>query len=350
MRITLLRPWLIGTLLALFLSSAVLVSFWFKHWLYSEAAISESHRIIKIERGQSLYSVADLLEEKGLMSHPELWVYYARFIKKTDIKAGEYALKDVESPFSLLVKFESGSVVQHKLTFIEGSSASDALATLFYQENIRKTLPEDFSVDKPLSLDSDISHLEGWLYPDTYFYSSGDSDRSVLSRARKKMLRVLEEEWQARMPGLPLDSAYEALILASIVEKETGAPHERSEIAGVFIRRLQKGMRLQTDPTVIYGMGENYNGNITRADLRRPTAYNTYVINGLPPTPIALPGRAAIHAVLNPKDGDSLYFVAKGDGTHYFSSSLDEHNDAVRRYQLSRRENYRSHYDSDNED
>ena len=186
------------------------------------------------------------------------------------------------------------------------------------------------------------SHPEGRFFPDTYLFTSSETDLDLLRRAFERMEEVLATEWQAKAENLPYDSPYEALIMASIVERETGAVHEREEVAGVFVRRLEKGMRLQTDPTVIYGMGEKYQGRITRKDLRTHTDYNTYRIDGLPPTPIALPGREAIHAALNPAEGDTLYFVARGDGTHKFSKTLAEHQKAVRAFQLNRRSDYRS--------
>ncbi|MNZ48707.1 putative aminodeoxychorismate lyase [compost metagenome] len=183
---------------------------------------------------------------------------------------------------------------------------------------------------------------EGRFFPDTYKYVRGTRDIDILRQAYQRMEGILVEEWGERASNLPYKEPYQALIMASLVEKETGVPGERAEIAGVFIRRLQKSMLLQTDPTVIYGMGQRYNGRITRADLREPTPYNTYVTPGLPPTPIALPGREAIHAALNPADGQSLYFVARGDGSHVFSDNLDDHNKAVQEYQLKRRPDYRS--------
>ena len=179
-------------------------------------------------------------------------------------------------------------------------------------------------------------HPEGWFLPDTYHFPRGTRDIVVLRRALQAMERHLEQNWERRRPDLPLDSPYEALILASIVEKETGIPEERARIAGVFVRRLERGMRLQTDPTVIYGMGDAFDGNIRRRDLRTDTPYNTYTRGGLPPTPIALPSAEAVTAVMHPAAGEALYFVSRGDGSHVFSATLQEHNRAVRRYQLNR--------------
>jgi UPF0755 protein len=179
-------------------------------------------------------------------------------------------------------------------------------------------------------------HPEGYFYPDTYHFQGGTTDVVFLEHAYQRLQSVLEHQWEKRNKNLPLQSPYEALILASIVEKETGKAEERPMIAGVFIRRLAKGMKLQTDPTVIYGMGVSFKGNISRRDLVTDTPYNTYVHAGLPPTPICMPGEAAINAVLHPADGKALYFVAKGDGSHYFSATLEEHNIAVRRFQLNK--------------
>ena len=197
--------------------------------------------------------------------------------------------------------------------------------------------------EKLKTLTRSRASAEGLFFPDSYQFERGASDWDVLSRAHAAMTVILEEEWQGREEELPYKNAYEALIMASIVERETGQPAEREEIAGVFVRRMNKGMRLQTDPTVIYGLGETFDGNLRREHLRDDNnVYNTYRHKGLPPTPIALPGRAAIHAALHPNQGASLYFVAKGDGGHYFSESLAEHQAAVRKYQLQRRQDYRS--------
>jgi len=206
-------------------------------------------------------------------------------------------------------------------------------------ENANLTHTLDNVDDKVMlkRLGSPYKHPEGLFFPETYFFEKNTSDFELLKRAYQKMQQVLQQEWAGREPGLTLESPYQALILASIVEKETGKPSERARIAGVFIRRLRKGMLLQTDPTVIYGMGDRYQGNIRRQDLKQATPYNTYVIKGLPPTPIAMPGREAIHAVMHPAAGNSLYFVARGDGGHVFSATLREHVNAVNKYQKKRR-------------
>ncbi|MEH6472686.1 MAG: endolytic transglycosylase MltG, partial [Halopseudomonas sp.] len=242
----------------------------------------------------------------------------------------------------LLQMLVQGRVRSYQVTLVEGQTVAELVAVLQAHPQLEATLqqtdPEHIA--KILGI---AGSAEGWIYPDTYQFTRGTTDKQVLKRAYQAMQQLLEQEWAERAAKLPLKNAYDALILASIVEKETGAAFERPAIAGVFTRRLQKGMRLQTDPTVIYGMGERYNGNITRADLKRQTPYNTYRIKGLPPTPIANPGRAAIHAALNPEAGKALYFVAKGDGSHQFSATLSEHNRAVTRFQRhKRRQNYRS--------
>ncbi len=300
--------------------------------------------ILEVRKGQTLSSVLIGLKSQKVLQ--TLWPakVYARLNDLgSQIKTGEFKLNTPMTIPELLLFISSNNQISYSVQFIEGSSYKDALALLAADKKILQTLNglSDQEIAKRLGLET-IGHLEGQFYPDTYNFHKGDSDLDILKRAYNRLKTILEQEWGARQKGLPLESAYEALILASIIEKETGVPEERPEIAGVFVRRLQKKMRLQTDPTVIYGLGDNYQGNITRKHLRQDTIYNTYRISGLPPTPIALVGRAAIHAALNPKTGKSLYFVAKGDGSHYFSATLDEHNKAVRKFQLKRRSDYRS--------
>jgi UPF0755 protein len=291
----------------------------------------------KIAAGTTLRGLANSLTDEGLIDDPYFFIAMAYQKGLEDqIKAGDYALEPGTTPADMLRLFASGRSIQFPVTLIEGWTFREAVDSLAQHAFLEHTLKgiDDAEIMEQVGIEE--AHPEGWLFPDTYLVDRGSTDVEVLERAHARMKTVLAEEWEGRAEDLPFDDPYEALILASIIEKETGKPEERSTIAGVFVRRLQQGMRLQTDPTVIYGMGDAYDGNIRRKDLRRETPYNTYVIDGLTPTPIALPGREAIHAALHPKDGDALYFVSRGDGSHYFSATLDEHNCAVRHYQLDR--------------
>lgn len=295
----------------------------------------------EVTKGESLTRLADRLHDDAIVQNPRLLVSFARLMGQTNIKVGEYQISGSVSDLTVLELVLNGDVVSHNITFVEGTTFKDALKQLS-QKPLQQTLANKTPAEVGELLGVDANNPEGWLFPDTYQFAKGMSDLDVLKRSFTLMQQVLQEEWQSRADNLPYKTPYEALIMASIVEKETGVASEREEIAGVFVRRLQKGMRLQTDPTVIYGLGDNYKGNIRKRHLRQPTPYNTYVIHGMPPTPIALPGRAAIYAALHPAEGTSLFFVAKGDGSHYFSDTLAEHEAAVKRYQLQRRADYRS--------
>jgi UPF0755 protein len=302
----------------------------------------QSQLVIEVEKGSSLSRVNRQLYDAGVLPHPKLLSLFARLNGQTAIQAGQYRIEAGESALQLLNKFNRGDVLKYQITFPEGWSYRQWLAQLTGIEqfsDIRQLNDAQIMVAAGI----DQANPEGWLFPDTYTYVSSDSAIDILARAHRKMVQVLDQTWQQRAPNLPYQSPYEALIMASIIEKETGLAEERPAIAGVFVRRLQRGMRLQTDPTVIYGLGDDYQGNITRAHLKSVTPYNTYRINGLPPTPIAMPSAAAIEAALHPQSGDELYFVARGDGGHYFSKSLDEHQKAVRQYQINQRApNYQS--------
>ncbi len=312
------------------------------HWLQTPQPVTIPTQLYVIEHGSSLNSVASNLQQEGMIRWPRLWVLYAKLLNLSNIKAGEYQLAEKESPISLLARFQTGEQIQYHITLVEGRTLRDFIDALHSHKKLKKVLVglNYQQIVKELGLS--IEHPEGFFFPDTYQFVRGDSDKDILLRAHVKMNEVLHNEWLNQQEGLPYTTAYQALIMASIVEKETGVAHERRQIAGVFVRRLQQGMRLQTDPTVIYGMGESYDGNIRRNDLKTPTPYNTYTNHGLPPTPIAMPGKEAIRAALHPAAGNELYFVAKGDGTHYFSSNLEEHQQAVNKYQKSRRSDYRS--------
>lgn len=315
---------------------------YFERWLQTPLDLPEEGYTYDLQQGRALAHMAQDLGRLGYLQQPRLLTLYARITETTRVQAGEYQLTPGITPARLLQKLQRGEVVIYQVTLVEGWTYQQALAALHAKDTLVARL-RDQPLERHLELlELALDHPEGWFFPDTYTYIRGTSDIDILRRAHAQMQQTLEALWAERAENLPYNNAYEALIMASIVERETGAAWERDQVAGVFVRRLRQGMRLQTDPTVIYGMGDTYQGRITRADLQAPTAYNTYVIAGLPPTPIALPSRASIQAALNPAEGNALYFVAKGDGTSYFSATLEEHNRAVRRYQLQRRADYRS--------
>ena len=295
-----------------------------------------------VKKGQSFAEVVLHLQKRGIVQHPLLLEGYARLTgRDTKLKSGQYRVVAGTTHFALLEMLSQGHVAQHEVTLIAGRTLAENLVFL-KQSELSQTLSsaDDPKLRDSISMQADT--LEGLFFADTYFYILGSSDLSILKRAHQRLRDILAEEWQQRQPGLAYKSPYEALIVASIVERETSVAYERPAIAGVFLRRLRKGMRLQSDPTVIYGMGEHYDGRISRANLMEYSPYNTYRIRGLPPSPISFVGREAIHAALHPQEGEALYFVAKGDGTHLFSDTLAEHNMAVQRYQLNRRSDYRS--------
>ncbi|SIQ08265.1 endolytic transglycosylase MltG [Aquipseudomonas alcaligenes] len=303
----------------------------------------ESERLIEVVPGDTPGGLLNRLEGEGVLDGAFWLRLYWRFnLPGQALHSGEYRLTPQQSARDLLELWRRGEVVQYSLTLVEGWSFRQVRAALVRQEKLEQRLADldDKALMDRLGL-AGVSP-EGRFFPDTYRYVRGMSDLDLLKQASARLDQVLDEEWARRADGLPYRKPYDALIMASMVEKETGVAEERGQIAGVFVRRLRSGMRLQTDPTVIFGLGERYNGNLTRAHLQQPTPYNTYVIDGMPPTPIALAGREAIHAALNPVAGKSLYFVARGDGSHVFSETLEQHNRAVREYQLKRRADYRS--------
>jgi UPF0755 protein len=294
--------------------------------------IAETNVIL--QRGDGLRRVLQRLEGVGIETgREEFWRLLAReMLVGGRIQAGEYRLPANATPRQLLQQFAAGRVLQRAFTLVEGSTFRELRLALAQAEALQQTLPGLDETEIMRRLDAEGVPAEGRFLPETYYYTRGMSDLDVLRRAKRAMDRVLERAWANRQPDLPLKSADEALILASIIEKETGIGGERREVSGVFIRRLRIGMRLQTDPTVIYGAGDSYRGVILRSHLDTDTPWNTYTRDGLPPTPIAMPGRAAIEAAVDPAPGDALYFVASGDGGHVFSRTLQEHNRAVARW------------------
>ena len=328
------RWWLRGALIVVALAFATggAATLAVIRYLDSPLALDEPV-VITVEPGRSLYHIAHRLETEAALKWPRVFVYWVRW-QNLDraIRTGEYAVDPGLTPRSLLDLLISGRNVQYPVTLVEGWTVRQALDTLWGLDTIEPTL-QDMTDDEILALlDSSFPALEGSLFPDTYFHTRGTSDLAILRRALERLQQVMAEEWAQRADDLPYDDPWQALIMASIIERESGYLAEKADIAGVFVRRLEQGMRLQSDPTVIYGMGENYQGVIRRTDLNTTTPWNTYRINGLPPTPIALSGRDSIHASLNPAEGTALYFVSRLDGTHQFSDTLEEHNAAVRRY------------------
>lgn len=300
----------------------------------SQPIVTEQPVVIDISKGSSFQSIIQVLIDQKLPVNQywfKLLAYQQGLIDQ--LKAGEYELPVNTTPNAFLLLLSQGKTRQHTITFPEGWNFKEMRQAIAANTQISQILTGLSDKEILQKMGVKQTHPEGLFFPDSYRFEKHTTDLAILQRAYRKMQAILTLQWANKSADLPLKDAYQALILASIVEKETGDPSERPIIAGVFIRRLNKGMRLQTDPTVIYGMGENYQGNIRKKDLRTYTPYNTYKIKGLPPTPIAMPGELAIHAVLHPSADKSLYFVAKGDGSHIFSASLNEHNKAVNAFQ-----------------
>ena len=291
--------------------------------------------MIEIEKGDSFRQIIHKLRDQHLFMQP-LWfkvlAIQTHAVRK--IKTGEYELATGATISDILALFVSGKAKHYSITFPEGRNFKEMLLVMEKNPDLEHTLKELSNEALMAKLGASEKHPEGLFFPDTYFFEKHTTDVALLKRAYDKMQLVLQQEWFNKAEHLPFNTPYEALILASIVEKETAAKAERTQIAGVFSRRLTQGMMLQTDPTVIYGMGDSYQGNIRSEDLHTETPYNTYKIKGLPPTPIAMPGREAIYAALHPDQSkNSIYFVSRGDGTHVFSTTLDEHNQAVNQFQ-----------------
>ena len=316
-----------------------LVTIGFGAWLtiYAKTPLNLSPQAqeISIKPKSSLKSIANQLVEQKVISSALPFVILARVLgKEPYLQAGEYTLNKNVSPYQLMLSLNHGKSTQGSITFIEGKTFRQMRAKLAKNDAVKSTIEGLADAEVMRMVGSGEKHAEGWFFPDTFYFDRNTADTVLLKRAYDSMQTKLKRAWVNRAPNLPYKNSYEVLIMASIIEKETGKASERPMIAGVFLNRLRIGMRLQTDPTVIYGMGDHYNGNIRRKDLTTDTPYNTYTRDGLPPTPIAMPGLASIEAALHPKKTKALYFVGKGDGSHQFSSTLQEHNRAVAKYQL----------------
>lgn len=306
-------------------------------------ALPAEGAVVTVARGESLRQVLERAEDRQWLTRSNWVGLLARWQGLDEqIQAGEFAAAPPLTAGEFIAKLAAGEVVRHSVTLPEGITLAEAIQILHRESTLTKTPLSELS-PALLTMTAREDSAEGVFLPETWSYIRGDSDLDILNRSHVAMNELLADLWTNRPKNSVLSSPYAAVILASIVEKETGVAGERAQIAGVFLRRLAKGMRLQTDPTVIYGLGDSYDGDLKRRHLRDTSnPYNTYAINGLPPTPIALPGEAALRAVFSPDEAESLYFVAKGDGSHAFSATLKEHEENVRRYQLTRRADYRS--------
>jgi UPF0755 protein len=299
--------------------------------------IPEQGYVYTVTSGSNLQQISRDLHNAELSSLPAEYLrIYGRLTHKAHlIKAGEYRIEPQTTLPQLLNLLISGEVIQYAFTIVEGITAQQLIDMVANDERFTKTLTDTSLPAVMTALELPSNHGEGEFSPETYHFTSGTTDTQILSRAHSLMITTLQEAWKNKAEDLPYKTPYEALIMASIIEKESGIAEERSQIAGVFVRRLEMGMRLQTDPTVIYGLGTNFDGDLRRKDLTTDTPYNTYTRNGLPPTPIALPSKESIEAALHPQAGESLFFVATGhEGRHIFSDNLADHNKAVRQYQL----------------
>ncbi|MXV06652.1 endolytic transglycosylase MltG [Xanthomonas sp. F4] len=328
---------LLGTLLVLALLLAAAGAWWWHGYrAFAEQPLRATQPSVEVARGASLNGVLRNLRAAGVTQGSDLqWQLLARELGVAGkLRFGEYALQPALSPRELLLRMRKGQVIQYRFTIVEGWNVRQLRTALNAATPLVHTTTDLSDSELMAKLGQPGQHPEGRFLPETYLYQRGDTDLQLLRRAHAAMDKALAAAWDARAKDLSLQSPEQALILASIVEKETGLAAERPQIAGVFVRRLQLGMKLQTDPTVIYGIGSAYDGNIRKRDLETDTPYNTYTRTGLTPTPIAMPGREALRAATNPAPGDSLYFVAIGDGSgaHAFSSSYAEHNAAVARY------------------
>ncbi len=303
-------------------------------WANAPIALREATVDFRITPKSSLRSAAAQMQEAGVGINADLLALLARWQGgATGIKAGSYSVKQGITPNQLLTKLVRGEVTQGEALLVEGWTFRQWRARLDQHPDLKHETLGLSEAEIANRLGIDGGKLEGWLLPDTYLFDKQSSDIELLARAHRAMKNKLDLAWNERAPGLPYKTPYEVLIMASIVEKETGRSDDRAQVAGVFVNRLRKGMLLQTDPTVIYGLGETFDGNLRKRDLQTDTPYNTYARSGLPPTPIAMPGLASIQAALHPSANDMLYFVARGDGSSHFSRTLDEHNKAVSKYQ-----------------
>ena len=317
--------------------AAIAFSAWFYHYAKTPLNLTPDAQEIIIQPKSGLKSIANQLVEQKVLTDALPFVLLGRLLgKEPSLQSGSYTLNKNINPYQLLLSLNHGKTTQGSITLIEGTTFKIMRDKLAKNDAVKSTIKDLSDAEVMRLVGNDEPHAEGLFFPDTYYFDRNTADIVILKRSYDGMKTKLAAAWANRATGLPYQDSYQALIMASIIEKETGKTSERPMIAGVFLNRLRIGMRLQTDPTVIYGMGDNYDGNIRKKDLERDTPYNTYTRDGLPPTPIAMPGLASIEAALHPEVTKALYFVGKGDGTHAFSNSLAEHNANVVKYQLKK--------------
>ncbi len=330
--VKLIKRWLFISLV-----SIVLITVWLVYYAISPLKLQPSSQEVIIAPNSGLRSIANQLVAQGVLREPWRFILLAKLLNKEQyLQAGSYTLNKNVSPYQLLLSLNYGKATQGSVTFIEGRTFAQMREKLAKNDAVKQTTAALSDREIMQLLGSKYTTPEGLFFPDTFYFNRHTPDIALLKISYDAMQAKLNKAWQTRDQNLPYKDSYEALIMASIIEKETGKPSERPMIAAVFVNRMRFGMRLQTDPTVIYGMGLQYDGNIRKKDLLADTPYNTYTRGGLPPTPIAMPGIAAIEAALHPADTKALYFVGKGDGSHEFSNNLNEHNRAVVRYQLKK--------------
>lgn len=301
--------------------------------LFKTYPVEGKKQLLAIGQGDSYSGLIDRLSKENKIHFPIILKLYQKIMIHESLKAGVYEIDQGMSVRQVLEFISNAENAQmNRVLVIEGTTFKQLVEQLQQNPLVKKEVSNLPQAEMLQTLNIPFSHPEGLFAPDTYFFNKGESDKKILTDLYRRQMKNLDQAWENRAPNLPYNNKYEALIMASIIEKETSLDSELQQVSGVFVRRLQKGMRLQTDPTVIYGMGDRYKGNITRQDLRTPTAYNTYTMSGLPPTPIALPSKKAIEAAMHPDDSNTIYFVATGNGGHKFSATLDEHNRAVKEY------------------
>ena len=325
-----MKKWLIRFML-IFIPLLV----WIVHFLVTPLHINKVDLAIEIEPGSSLKAIAFQLVDEKILNEPWRFILLTKALGQSKkLRPGNYNLNPNITPYQLLKSFLEGRATEGSITFIEGQDLQSMLDKIKANDSIKKTIRPLDTKAIAIAVGIPYESAEGQFFPDTYYFSRNTTDIEILQRAYKAMQKKLNYEWAHRAEEVPYDNNYEALTMASIIEKETGKSIEANLISGVFIHRLSIKMKLQSDPTVIYGLGNNFTGDITKKDLVTDTPYNTYTRDGLPPAPITMPGLISIRAALHPTKTDALYFVGKGDGTHYFSTSLNEHNSAVRKYQI----------------